>query len=348
MRVFELTRIRITVWYVLIIMTLSSMFSFVIYKGVVKNITASFKNAEARFDNNQGPQAMRMLAENRGISSESAREVLHNLLLDELESSKQNVLFYLVITNLIIIIFSSLVSYYLAGKTLIPIEEIINEQKRFITDASHELKTPLTSLKTSIEVSIRSGKLPKDIHKLFQYNLEDVNALNQLIDKLLSLSSLEDRRLIFDNLDISEVIRTALKRVRYLSDQKKIKIKVSTKNYQIKGEESSLIELFVILLDNAIKYSNKNGQIDIVVKSAKNHLIISVKDSGIGIDQKYLPNIFDRFYRINSARTLTAKSSFGLGLSVAKKVVENHKGSISVSSEIAKGTVFTIKLPIKS
>lgn len=348
MKIFELTRIKLTIWYVLIVMTISSMFSFVIYKGVTRNIESSFRNAEARFDSNAGSRALQKLAESKGVSSEAARRELHDLLLEELENSIHNVFVYLLVTNFVILSLSTLISYYLAGKTLLPIEEIIDEQKRFVADASHELKTPLTSLKTSIEVSIRSGKLPKDIKKLFQYNLEDVNALSELIDKLLSLATMEDRSPNFDNVDIKEVINAAIKRVRYLSNKKKIKIKVSAKNFQLTGDIDLLTELFVILLDNAIKYNLKNGKVSISVKRLKNHLLIKVEDTGVGINEKYLQNIFDRFYRIDSSRTLSETSGFGLGLSMAKKIVESHNGDISVSSEITKGTTFTIKLPIKS
>jgi len=347
MKIFELTRVKITIWYVLIVMTISAMFSLVIYRGVTRNIESSFRNAEARFENNMGLHAVKRLADSRGESQEITREVLHNLLLDELENSRQNVLLYLLITNAIIFSLSSLISYYLAGKTLLPIEKIIQEQKRFIADASHELKTPLTSLKTSIEVSIRSGKLPKDIEKLFKYNLEDVDALNELINNLLNLSSLESKKLVFSNVDIKEVIASAKKKVRHLLDKKQIKIKVNTKNYQLLGNETSLTELFVILFDNAIKYTLKGGKIMTDVVVVKNNLIIKVKDSGVGINKKYLPNIFDRFYRIDASRTANATSGFGLGLSMAKKIVENHGGAISVSSEVGKGTIFTIKLPLK-
>ncbi len=347
MKVFELTRIRITLWYVLIVMSISVMFSAVIYRGVIGNIESSFKNAEIRFEKNEGMMSLRKIAEVKNSNVEVTREVLHGLFLEELNNSRKNILFLLLVVNLVILILSSLVSYLLAGKTLLPIEEIIKEQKRFIADASHELKTPLTSLKTSIEVSIRSGKLPKDIQKLFQYNLEDVDALNELIDKLLNLSSLESKEPVFDHLDIKEAIETAFRRVKYLADEKKVSINIDTKNYQLVGDIFSLTELFTILFDNGIKYCKQGGVIDLKVKPCKNHLVIIVRDTGIGINKKYLPNIFDRFYRIDSSRTSSTKSGYGLGLSMAKKIVENHNGNISVSSEITKGTTFTIKLPLK-
>lgn len=348
MRIFEITRIRLTAWYVFIIMAISTMFSFVIYQGITHNIEASFMNAETRMERGPGQISLQMLAESRGMSTEEAKAMLHDLLVEELENSKKNVFILLLVTNGVIFSLSSIVSYYLAGRTLMPIQEMIDEQKRFIADASHELKTPLTSLKTSIEVSIQSGKLPKDIEKLFQYNLEDVNALSNLIDRLLGLASLETKKVVFSNLDLKEVIKTAVKRVRYLSKEKAIKFKISTKNYQLVGDEASLTELFVILFDNAIKYSSKGGKIDVTVKCTRTSVIIKVADNGIGISEEHLPNIFDRFYRIDSSRTLTNLHGYGLGLSLAKKIVENHRGSIKVSSELSKGTTFIIKLPLKA
>lgn len=347
MKIFELTRIRLTIWYVIIIMTISAMFSFVIYRGIIGNIQASFKNAEIRFENNGGMRAAKKLFDINGQNVEVSKEELHNLFVEELVEARQNIIFYLLILNIVILILSSLIGFYLAGKTLMPIENIIQEQKRFIADASHELKTPLTSLKTSIEVSIRSGKLPKDIKKLFQYNLEDVEALNKLIDKLLNLSSLETKTPVFDNVDIKEVIQAAYRRVKHQADKKKIKISINTKNYQLYGDHLSLTELFTIFLDNGIKYSQDNGHILVEVASLKNCLLINIKDNGIGISTKYLDNIFDRFYRIDSARTHNLNKGYGLGLSMAKKIVENHHGKITVTSELTKGTEFKIKLPLK-
>ncbi|MBP7700600.1 HAMP domain-containing histidine kinase [Candidatus Woesebacteria bacterium] len=347
MKIFELTRIRLTIWYVIIIMTISAMFSFVIYRGIIGNIQASFKSAEIRFENNGGMRAAKKLFDINGQNIEVSKEELHNLFLEELDQARKNIIFYLLILNIVILILSSLIGFYLAGKTLMPIENIIQEQKRFIADASHELKTPLTSLKTSIEVSIRSGKLPKDIKKLFQYNLEDVEALNKLIDKLLNLSSLETKTPVFDNVDIKDAIQTAYRRVKHQADKKKIKININTKNYQLFGDYLSLTELFTIFLDNGIKYSQENGFISVDVALIKNYLLITIKDNGIGINNKYLPNIFDRFYRIDSARTHTSNKGYGLGLSMAKKIVENHHGKISVASELTKGTEFKIRLPLK-
>lgn len=348
MKIFEITRIKLTVWYVFIIMAISSMFSFVIYQGIAHNIETSFLNAESRLDRIQGQQSLQMVAASRGVTIEEAKEIIHNLLIEELENSKKNIFVLLLATNGVIFSLSTIVSYYMAGRNLKPIQEMIDEQKRFIADASHELKTPLTSLKTSIEVSIQSGKLPKDIKKLFQYNLEDVNALNNLIDRLLGLASLETKKVVFSNVDIKEVIKTAVKRVRYLSTEKKIKFKIVTKNYQLIGDEASLTELFVILFDNAIKYSSKGGNVNVSVRLTRSSIIINIQDEGIGISEKHLPNIFDRFYRVDSARTWSKMSGYGLGLSMAKKIVENHRGSISVSSELSKGTTFNIKLPLKA
>jgi len=348
MKIFELTRVRLTARYVLIIMTISFMFSLVIYNGVIDNIESSFVKTENRFSNHMGLYAVKKIPGNKEAYNEIEKESLHGLLLEEFKNSKDDVLFYLLIVNLIIFILSTLISYYLAEKTLLPIEEIIDEQKRFVADASHELKTPLTSLKTSIEVSMRGKELPIKVKELLRVNLEDVNTLNKLIDRLLSLANKETIEPVFDNLDIKEVLESAVKKVSYLSKEKKIKINLNTKNYQLIGDEISLTELFVILLDNAVKYSQKNSEIKITTIPFKKYLIIRVQDSGIGISEKYLSKIFDRFYRIDSSRTHNNSSGFGLGLSMAKKIVENHCGVITVSSEIAIGTIFTIKLPYKS
>jgi signal transduction histidine kinase len=134
-----------------------------------------------------------------------------------------------------------------------------------------------------------------------------------------------------------------LRKQKKIAKAKQIKIANNIKDTKINGVEDRLTEVFVILLDNAIKYSPKNGKVEIESKKENRRIKISIIDHGMGISEKDLPYIFDRFYRSDKSRS---EKGYGLGLSIAKKIVESHNGSISVKSEIGKQTTFIVNLPI--
>lgn len=359
MNIIKSARLQLTLWYVGALMTVSLMFSFVIYLGISQNIESTFIRAEARINSGNpsspgvgvGQQLIKKAVQDPKISEatvagKTTRELIHELFLEELSAAKYKVFLNLLVANGFILIASALVSYILAGKSLAPIEASMLEQKRFIADASHELRTPLTSLKTAIEVSLRDTSISKNAQEILEANLEDVDALNDLIDSLLLLASQERKTVIKQLVDIHEVINRAVKTVQPIAQEKNITILKKLQHQQILASEAGLTELLTILLDNAVKYSTSQGKVIITTKTVRNNISITVSDTGIGISKKYIPHIFDRFYRIDSCRTTSQRPGFGLGLSVAKQVVENHNGTISVSSEIGVGTTFTISLPL--
>lgn len=352
MNVFAFTRIKLTAWYVTAIMAVSIMFSIVIYAGITRNIEDVFLRAGMHLRNNPGltQQVTQEILERQNLSTASSnltkRDVLEQFFIDELVASKRKVFHNLLFANFLILVLSSIVSYVLASKTLRPIEETVLEQKRFIADASHELRTPLTSLKTAIEVSLRDKSLNKKAKKILSENLEDVDALKDLIDSLLQLASQESKTVVKQLVDVQEIMSRALKMVQPLAEAKNITLTTNLLHQQLLSSEADLQQLFTILLDNAIKYSNQKGEVSVRFSKQKRCLTVVVSDTGIGINKKYLPYIFDRFYRIDSSRTSSQRPGFGLGLSVAQQIVQNHAGEISVSSEIGKGTTFTVTFPI--
>jgi two-component system, OmpR family, sensor histidine kinase CiaH len=351
MNVFAFTRIKLTALYVAAIMAVSIMFSVVIYSGITRNVEDVFFRAEQRMRNSPGlgQQVVKQIIEKQNVSQVNnvdGQAVLDQFFIEELKLSKRKVFNNLLYANLFILLISSIVSYALASKTLKPIEQILLEQKRFIADASHELRTPLTSLKTAIEVSLRDKALPLKSKKILQDNLADVNSLQNLIDSLLQLASQENKTIVKQLIDVHEILSKAIKTVRPLAKQKNIKIISKLSHQQILASDTGLNQLFTILLDNAIKYSNPKGKIHVILACKKRQVIIKIKDSGIGINKKYLKHIFDRFYRIDDSRTVSLKPGYGLGLSVAKQIVQNHSGEISVMSESNKGSTFIVKLPI--
>lgn len=249
------------------------------------------------------------------------------------------------ILNLGICLLAGGAGYFLAGKTLRPIQEMVDEQKRFITDASHELRTPLTSLRTEIEVAMRDKKLTANsARKLLESNLEEVVHLQLLSDSLLSLATTQTvAKNAYTTFTVTDLIEVSLKKVSGMAKKKKIEIKKQLTNAFILGDKQALGEVIVIMLDNAIKYSQKSSSVTIKAIKKNNSVQIHVIDQGIGIAKHERLSIFDRFYRADKARAGGETSGYGLGLSIAKKIVEEHQGTISVSGNTE--TIFTVVLP---
>ncbi|MCL4364458.1 cell wall metabolism sensor histidine kinase WalK [Patescibacteria group bacterium] len=331
---FDAARLKLTLWYLLIIMVVSIFFSTIIYRGLVTEIDRVTRIERIRV---QGfPQ----------LSVSSA--FLDPDIVGEL---KRRIIIGLALINGMILVGSGILGYFLAGKTLKPIADMIDEQNRFVSDASHELRTPLTSLKTSMEVGLRDKNLDlAGAKSLISESISDVDRLQSLSEGLLQLTQFQQ---VADNFKLEEVsvknfVGAAVKRVKVLAKSKNVKVGVDVKDFKVRGNGYSLIDLMVILLDNAIKYSPK-GKI-IVIKAEKSNRVINilVKDQGVGISKKDLPHIFDRFYRADTARTKSGQGGYGLGLSIAKKIVDIHQGTIRFDSRVGRGTTAVVSLPIFS
>ncbi len=331
---FKTARLKLTAWYLLIIMVVSLSFSILIYQLINTEIN--------RFANSQRNRIERRLV----IQPNSPRIIL----LDEdlISESRSRLLINLLVINGVILIFSGSLSYILAGKTLQPIQKMTEDQRRFISDASHELRTPITALKSLFEVSLRDKKLNlSDAKKVLLSGIEQSDRLKNLSDSLLELSRLEVNHIQnqFQSVSLKKIISDSVSQIKPKSEEKNIKIITRLTPSKIFGDSNRLVELFVIFLDNAIKYSGPNTKIKIISEINNKQLVIKIIDQGIGINKKDLPYIFDRFYQSDNARTKKNNSGYGLGLSIAKKIIEAHNGKIEVISKLNYGTKFIIYLP---
>jgi two-component system sensor histidine kinase CiaH len=274
---------------------------------------------------------------------------LENIRANQLEESNNRLSLNLVYFNLLIFVLSSIVSYFWARKTMRPIEEAMIAQNRFTADASHELRTPLTAMKTEIEVSLRDRKLNfASAQKLLVSNLEEVSKLESLSNALLKLARYEEETTIkFTKISLSDVVAEAYEKLEKIAAQKSIKFKNNLPNIYAWGDRQSLVELMVIFMDNAIKYSPKNALINIDIAQEGNVAITKIRDRGMGIKSSDLPYIFNRFYRADTSRSKEKVDGYGLGLSIAKRIIDLHHGTIKVLSKMGQGTEFTIKFPTK-
>lgn len=334
---FQSARLKLSFWYLLIIMFISIMFSISIYRILTNELDREYH----RFSNVYRQNIF-------NIVPNPNMPPLDPAIVEESEGRIRLILIYV---NVIILGVAGIGGYVLAGITLKPIQVMIDEQKRFVADASHELRTPLTSLKSEIEVYLRGQKQTvEESNALLQSNLEEVNKLQYLSDNLIQLAQYPKvaADATFTNVSLEDVLTSAKNKLDKAAKQKTIKVTLSTKKYTLFGDKEQLIQLITILLDNAIKYSPKKSTVIINADKIDHHIRIHVKDIGMGIEKEAIPHIFDRFYRADSSRTKQTISGYGLGLAIAKNIVTTHKGTISVLSEQGKGTTFTIVFPVTS
>lgn len=337
---FRNARIKLTAWYLLIIMCISIAFSGVIYRVL--------SNEVERFATAQRVRIERRI-QDRILLPNIPPPDLHgqiNLMDPDLVGETQHrLILMLLFINSGILLIAGALGYVLAGKTLKPIASMVEEQHRFISDASHELRTPITALKTSIEVGLRDKQLTiTDAKKLLSENIEEINSLQVLSEKLLQLSKYESQHteLHMTAFDLTTALLQAIHAVTPMAKKKHIAIRQTLVQQTILGFQPEIRDLFIILLDNAIKYSKKDSTIEIGMTTPDGLVETKIIDHGIGIPPTDLPHIFDRFYRGDIVRTKTHANGYGLGLSIAKKIVAVHHGTITVKSEIQKGSTFQV------
>jgi signal transduction histidine kinase len=259
--------------------------------------------------------------------------------------SQQHLRDNLIVLNISTLALGAIASYILARRTLQPIEEAMEAQSRFTADASHELRTPLAAMQTEIEVGLRNPKLDtKEATHLLKSALEEVGKLQHLSEGLLRLARGDGSLHMTEVIPLKETIVEAKEQLKNAAEQKNITVQLQLSDASVMGDSQAIKEVVVILLDNAIKYSNEKSRIKIELSTGHKQAVLKVHDTGVGIAEEDIPFIFERFYRGDSSRTKSGTNGYGLGLSIAKKIVQAHGGTIDASSTIGKGSVFTVAL----
>jgi two-component system sensor histidine kinase CiaH len=325
---FHSAALKLTLWYLALIMALSIGLSVIIYHLASNELIANTRRQIVFFNNQLTPNDF-----NRYSS-------LRRQQLDRgIASLRGNLLAF----NVLVFIAGGAASYALARRTLLPIEEALENQKRFSGDASHELRTPLTIMQTENEVALRNSALTKaEALKQLRSNLEEVSKLKALSEGLLRLTAIDSLQNFSQAVSLKDVADAAIERQRKTAAGKKIKLDKDINDVRVRGDRESLIELTSLLLDNAVKYSPAASKVKIRVWRKNRNGFISVSDEGQGISAENLPNIFERFYQTDQSRG--QHRGYGLGLSIAQRIVEVHGGGIEVRSAPGKGSTFTVSL----
>jgi two-component system heavy metal sensor histidine kinase CusS len=226
------------------------------------------------------------------------------------------------------------------------LERSFAEVRRFTADASHELRTPLTVLRTEVEVALRKQlSAPEHVHLLGSV-LEELGRMSRLTDQLLTLSRRDAGVEQFASvpLDLYALVAGVVEAMQPLAESKGLRLRMYGEGpVEVRGDEGRLRQVFINLLDNALKYTPEGGTVTARVGKRDQSGTVSVEDTGIGIPPEHLPHVFDRFYRVDKART-RAEGGTGLGLSIAQSIVHAHGGTIEITSALGQGTVCRVTM----
>ncbi|MGF7056468.1 ATP-binding protein [Brassicibacter mesophilus] len=231
---------------------------------------------------------------------------------------------------------------------ILKLDQVDNQRKDFVANVSHELRTPLSSIKLLSESLIHQNESNILIYKEFLNDISaEVDRLNNIIEELLILVDLDKEKLHvnYKITYINFLLEKIINRMKPLAQQKKIDLILDlNEKIQIKVDTEKIQQAVINIIHNAIKYTPENGEVNVSLYHKGRYVVIEVRDNGIGIPKESISHIFDRFYRVDKARTRNTGGT-GLGLSIAHQIISLHQGVIEVESELGKGSIFYIKIP---
>jgi heavy metal sensor kinase len=227
------------------------------------------------------------------------------------------------------------------------LDEAFQHINRFSADASHELRTPLTILQLELEGIAQERGRDSSLGDQIGSALEETHRMSRIVESLLAISRLDAGEVKMDKtrLDLGELAASTVDEMRLLAEEKSIPLRSHTVNVQVEGDRPRLQQVIVNLIDNAIKYTQQGGTIEVGVSSNGRAAVLEVVDNGPGIPAYALPHVFERFYRADKARS-RANGGAGLGLSIVKAICTAHNAEIKVSSQEGRGSCFRVELPL--
>lgn len=267
-------------------------------------------------------------------------------LLNDQDRVLEQYLIYLNFFGVIVSILLAFISWILAGRSLGPAQKAWDQQQTFVSNASHELRTPLTFIRATADYSLRTNPQKEQAEQLNNI-LSECDYMNILVDDLLLLSRLDAQRLALEwsLVPLPELFATTLSKVQQRADTEGITLTASGYDGAIYADQTRIKQVLLILLDNALRFTPAGGKVELTAQKTSRSIEIKISDTGAGIQAKHIPHLFERFYQVTSSKNSASRSN-GLGLSIAKTLIEAHQGSISITSKIGKGTNVIINLPI--
>ncbi len=244
------------------------------------------------------------------------------------------------------------ISYYMAGRALIPLKEAYEKQRQFAADASHELRTPLAVVMSSADLLLSDQSISSPfLRQIIEDVKDEVKKMSKLVSDLLIVARSDNNalKMQWKTFNLGELLKQNVRLMRPLAQKKNILLEAENiSDAEITADEQKIKQLVLILVDNAIKYTPEGGKVVLRMNAPLNKMVgFSVMDTGIGIAKEDLDKIFERFYRVDKAHSREMGGN-GLGLSIAHEFVNMHGGKINVESVVDQGTKFTVELPAKS
>lgn len=227
------------------------------------------------------------------------------------------------------------------------LQSSFEQVQKFSADASHELRTPLTIMRGEIEVALRGAKLPKDVKELLISVHDELVRLSSIVESLMMLMKSDAGRLSFQfrDVNLSLLLKAIAEDTQLLAEPKNIAVSLhADEPVHIHGDPSRLQQLFLNIVENAVKYTPQRGSIALTLERINGDAVVRVSDTGVGIPSRDQAKIFERFYRVERKETAETSGS-GLGLAIARWIAEAHHGAIEVQSRLHKGSTFIVTLP---
>lgn len=330
---FFSARLRLTFYYALFSGIIIGGFSIILYQTLLTNFAETLKDAAPGLN----PHVF-------GAIIDRAQIILTNRLL---------------IADVTILVFATVLGFFLTHRTLKPMRDSMQKQKRFIADASHELRTPVAVVVSGLEVALRNKNLGlEDAKRTLAETLDEMKEFSLLTNQLLDLSKSESSEaamhLTFKPINIAELVRITSEKMKKLADEKGIDFIMNVREetpepVHVLGNDVELSRVFYNIIHNAISYTPQKGTITVEGHISLGKYIVTVTDTGIGIPNKILGKIFEPFFQGDASRDESKKSGgAGLGLPIARKIIESHNGSIVIKSKEQSGTKAVISLPLSS
>ncbi len=268
-----------------------------------------------------------------------------------LYNGMQKATYALIFLGLLAMVIATAAGHFMSGRAIVPLKEAYEKQRQFAADASHELRTPLAVVMASAELLLNDPSIQSPFLKQVIEDVRDeVKKMTKLVGDLLVVARSDNKALKLkpQKFDLAELLQQNIRMMQPLADKKKVALhEKNMKKTVIQADEQKIKQLILILVDNAVKYTPEGGEVTVSMEKAERGRVrFSVKDTGIGISEADREKIFDRFYRVDKARSREMGGN-GLGLAIAQEIVNLHKGEISVESEQGKGTKFLVELRAK-
>ncbi|MGN0958594.1 MAG: sensor histidine kinase [Selenomonas bovis] len=258
----------------------------------------------------------------------------------------------MVVLGIVALLLATVLGHILSGRAMVPLREAYEKQRQFAADASHELRTPLAVVMASADLLENDPSITSPFLKQVIADVRDeVKKMTRLVSDLLLVARSDNKvlKLKLQKFDAAELLSQTARLMQPLADKKHIALDIRNCDaHVIQADEQKIKQLMLILVDNAVKYTPDGGEVHVgFEKAPQGHVRFFVQDTGIGIAKEDQRRIFDRFYRVDKARSREMGGN-GLGLSIAQEIVNLHQGSIEVASMLGKGTRFTVELRTKA